>query len=75
MQIEQKWQDSISKETPKLCHVWDDNSDKARNVYKVIDCYKIELDLPYRVIGITDIGYRNAMPISPDYKLLYRKCD
>ncbi len=75
MQIKQKWQDSISKETPKLCRVWDSDNEKAGNVYKVIDCYKTDLDLPYRVIWFADVGYKHAEPVTPDSEFLYREED
>ncbi len=73
MQIKPKWQDSILKETPKLCHVWDTDREKARNIYRIINKYCPDAEYPYKLEADMNHGYIYAEPVTPNSDFLY--CD
>ncbi len=75
MQIKPQWQDSISKETPKLCHVWDTDREKARNIYRIINKYCPDAEYPYKLEADMSHGYIYAEQVTPDSELLYREED
>ncbi len=75
MKIKPKWQDSISEETPKLCHVWDTKREKARNIYRVINKYCPDAEYPYKLEADMNLGYIYAEPVTLESEFLYREED